>query len=97
MTSVDLTSRLMVYKPTPCNKTTVNLLLFTDNRQSSFILRTILRRAGQCLGLTDTLRLAFRNFCAKLVVQQFKVLQLWQICKKIHPSSTKMNENQRPL
>ena len=54
MTSVDLTSRLTVYKPTPCNKTTVKL------------------KAGQ------------------LVVQQFKILQLWQFCETIH-------ENQRPL
>ena len=31
MTSVDLTSRLTVYKPTPCKKTTVNRLLLTSN------------------------------------------------------------------
>ena len=31
MTSVDLTSRLTVYKLTPCNDTTVNLLLLTSN------------------------------------------------------------------
>ena len=31
MTSVDLTFRLTVYKLAPCNKTTVNLLLFCSN------------------------------------------------------------------
>ena len=61
MTSVDLTSRTTVYKPTPCNKTTVNLPLFISNIFYGWV--------GQCLGLTDTLRLAFGNLCAKLVVQ----------------------------
>ena len=34
MTSVDLNSRLTVYKPTPCSKTIVNVLLFTSNNLS---------------------------------------------------------------
>ena len=45
MMSVDLASRLMVYKQTPCNKTTVNLVRF-------YLLRTILR-VGRTMSWTD--------------------------------------------
>ena len=43
VTSVDLTSRLTVYKRTPCNKTTVNLLLFISNNL----------RLGRTMSCTD--------------------------------------------
>ena len=43
MTSVDLTFRLTVYKPTPCNKTTINLL---------YLVRTILR-LSRTMSCTD--------------------------------------------
>ena len=92
MTSVDLPSRLTVYKLTTCNKTTVDRLLFTSKYFTAGSDNVL-----HCLALTDTLRLAFTSLCAKEVVQQFKVLQLWQFCETIHPSSLKMNENQRPL
>ena len=67
-----------------------NQQLVTRQPSTSFIyFEQFYGWVGQCLALTDTLRLAFRNLCAKLVVQQFRVLQLWQFCGTIHPSSTK--------
>ena len=79
MTSVDLTSRLTEHK--------LYNTLSQDNRQSSFIYfeEQFYGWVGQCLELTDSLRLAFRNLCAKLVAQQFKVLQLVAVKQFIHP------------